>query len=191
MLKDFPRLEIDYGRRWIYKQLEERRRRGRETQWCVLAGLADASQWLNPVPSQLTKLVPPLGCSWMDPFAWRQGDDYFIFVEEWPRGRPHAHISVLQLDKTGRIKEDCKTVITEPYHLAYPFLFEFGGELYMMPDSNANRTLDLYRCESFPLRWAKVHTLIQGTCVADATLHHSQGRWWMFLMVQRGRYRLN
>jgi hypothetical protein len=191
MLSGLAERTVGYARRWVYKQRAERVRGDRVTQWYLLAGLVDRSRLLNPDPTRLTKLLPPTGCSWSDPFVWKRGTDYFIFMEEWPAGRPHAHISVLQLDKDGRLKAEPRQVLVQPYHLAYPFIFEFGGELYLMPDSDANLTVDVYRCESFPERWVKSQTLLRGTCVCDATLHQYQGRWWMFLTLQRGRYHPN
>ncbi|HUJ72232.1 MAG TPA: hypothetical protein VLZ30_08300 [Verrucomicrobiae bacterium] len=175
----------------MYRRQEQHIRQGRPTQWYLRTGFVEQSRLLDPRPAELDKLEPPSGCSWMDPFVWKQGADYFIFMEERPFDRPHAHISVLQLDKDGRRKSDPRVVLARDYHLAYPFLFAFEGELYMMPDSNANRTVDVYRCESFPDRWAKSHTLFRETRAADATLHHHQGQWWIFLTIQRGRYRLN
>lgn len=191
MLSDLARRSIDYARRWVYKQQEQLQRGDRATQWYLLAGLAEQNRLLNPNPWQLTKLLPPPHCSWSDPFVRKQGNDYFIFMEEWPKGRSHAHISVLQLDRDGQIKAEPRQVLAQPYHLAYPFLFELGTELYMMPDSSANLTVDLYRCESFPDRWVKAQSLLQGVRACDATLHQYQGRWWMFVTLQRGRYRLN
>lgn len=191
MLINRVRRSVGYARRWVYRRRAQRDRGDCKTQWFLLAGLADQSRLLEPDPRVLTKLLPPIGYSWSDPFVWKQGTDYFIFMEEWDWGKPHAHISVLRLDKDGRIKAEPRLVLAQPYHLAYPFIFEFGGELYMMPDSNANLTVDLYRCESFPERWGKSHTLSRGVCACDATLHLHQGRWWMFQTLQRGRYRLN
>jgi hypothetical protein len=191
MLTDMVRRGIGYARRWVYKRQEQRQRGDRVPQWYLLTGLTDRSRLLNPHPSALTKLLPPTGYSWSDPFVWKRGTDYFIFMEEWQWGKPHAHISVLQLDKDGRIKAEPRQVLAQPYHLSYPFVFELGSELYLMPESNANLTVDLYRCESFPERWVKSHTLLRGICAVDATLHQYQGRWWMFLTLQRGRYRLN
>jgi hypothetical protein len=104
---------------------------------------------------------------------------------------PHAHISVLQLDGDGRIKAEARPVLAEPNHLSYPFLFEFEGPLYMMPESGENRTIDIYRCESFPERWVKSHTLFRGLHARDATLFRHQERWWMFVTLERGMYRLN
>jgi hypothetical protein len=191
MLMDLAMRTIGYARRWVYRRRAQRQRGDRVTQWYLLTSLTDRSRLLNPDPSALTKLLPPIGYSWSDPFVWKRGTNYFIFMEEWQWSKPHAHISVLQLDQDGRIKAEPREVLAEPYHLAYPFLFEFDGELYLMPDSNANLTLDLYRCESFPERWVKARSLLRGMCVADATLYRRQERWWMFLTLQRGRYRLN
>ena len=61
-------------------------------------------------------------------------------------------------------------VIEEPYHLSYPFLFEFEGELYMIPEKARATRVDLYRCVAFPYQWELVKTLIEGFALADSTL---------------------
>ena len=50
----------------------------------------------------------------------------------------------------------------------------------MVPESSANRSVDLYRCDEMPHRWTKVASLLTDVRLADATLHHDGDRWWMF-----------
>ena len=73
-----------------------------------------------------------------------------------------------------------KVVLERDYHLSYPFVFEHEGETYMIPESSENRTIDLYRCTGFPDKWEHVRTLMDGVRAVDTTLHHADGRWWMF-----------
>ncbi|TGT23202.1 formyl transferase, partial [Mesorhizobium sp. M4B.F.Ca.ET.172.01.1.1] len=73
-----------------------------------------------------------------------------------------------------------------PYHLSYPFVFERDGEMWMVPESSANRTVDLYRATAFPGGWVKETTLLSDIVASDATLVEHGGRWWMFATVRDG-----
>jgi hypothetical protein len=71
-------------------------------------------------------------------------------------------------------------VLERDYHLSYPFLVEEDGELYMIPETASNHTIEVYRCVEFPHRWKLERVLIEGVYAVDATLHREGGRWWMF-----------
>jgi hypothetical protein len=153
-------------------------------QWYLLHGFEPLEAVKAPDPSRLSPLFPPVDRFWADPFLWSQGGEVYAFVEEWVFGEPHAHISVLRLDEGPAPMP--RTVISEPHHLSYPFLFEHGGSLYMVPESSAARAVRLYRCESFPDRWVQVHDLLVDVDAVDPTLFQHRGRWWLFVAMRDG-----
>ena len=53
----------------------------------------------------------------------------------------------------------------------------------MIPESAAERSVDLYRCESFPERWCFEKRLLDDLLAVDATLAEIDGRWWMFVNI--------
>ena len=113
-----------------------------------------------------------------DPFAiWVKGVCY-VFFEMLVRGQSNAVIAVA-------FSSDLKNwtlggiVLQERHHLSYPFVFEYGGDWYMMPESKSQRRVDLYRAVEFPMRWERVSTLLHGRYM-DATLVEHAGRYWMF-----------
>jgi hypothetical protein len=50
----------------------------------------------------------------------------------------------------------------------------------MIPETSANRSVELYRARRFPDQWALEATLLQGLSAADATLIERDGRLWLF-----------
>lgn len=123
------------------------------------------------------QLRPDSGAFWADPFLYRHADGrWMVFYEALPYATGRGHIAVIDLaDKPPRPAP----VLLEPWHLSYPFVFDWEGSLYMVPESSANRSVDLYLCDRFPTGWRKVKTLINGPRLADATLFFREGRWWM------------
>jgi len=174
-----------------YERIKQKDEQGFSRQWFLLAGRVDASARLQPRPASLQKLMPPNDRIWADPFLWKQGENLFLFCEEWICARPHGHISVMQLAGDGTQKSRTTPVLVENYHLSYPFLFEFEGALHMMPEGGANKAIDVYRCEEFPNRWRKRTTLMRNISYADATLFKHQEKWWLFTTIKKGLCGLN
>ena len=130
-------------------------------------------------------LVPPPDRFWADPFLWIGPDRLYVFVEELEFASNKGRISVVECDTEGRIVS-CRTVLETPWHLSYPFLFEWDGSLWMLPESGASGRITLYRCERFPDRWVEAKVLMDGLRSADPTLIEHGGRWWLFVNIAVG-----
>jgi hypothetical protein len=127
------------------------------------------------------ELMPPLHTWWGDPQAAQEDKDFYIFVEELvlPRSRNHAHISVIKVDPQGGHQAPV-TVLERPYHLSYPFVFEWKGSHYMVPESSSARTIELYEATEFPYQWKMVKEIMTGVEAVDTTIVRRNGLWWMF-----------
>jgi len=136
-----------------------------------------------------TRIVPPKDRDWADPFVLEKNGRWFVFFEELPYAARKAHISVIEIDAAGRWSKPVR-VLERDYHLSYPFVFEEDGDLYMLPESAKNRTLELWRCVDFPTRWRLERTLMEGVRMVDATLHRAAGRWWLFANCAPGDSRI-
>jgi hypothetical protein len=147
-----------------------------DDQWMLLFSLEnDVSDGL----AKFIKMQPPRGKFWADPHALRVGNDYFIFIEEFSEAKNKGYISVIEMDALGNWKPPV-TVLEKDYHLSYPFVFEWDGKIYMVPESRANRTIDLYECVEFPHRWSFKQSLMKNISAVDTTLVRHAGQWWMF-----------
>lgn len=60
--------------------------------------------------------------------------------------------------------------------MSYPCVFEYNGAYYMIPETLANQSVDLYRATKFPHLWEKVKTLISGERYVDTTVLNINGR---------------
>jgi hypothetical protein len=128
------------------------------------------------------KFVPidlPENVFFADPFVLKAKDVNYIFFEEYVFAKNKAHISVIEVDKTG-MRTAPRIALDKPYHLSYPFVFEFKGDYYMVPETSANKTIELYKASIFPGKWEFVMNLIEGMGLIDATLIFKNGLWWLF-----------
>jgi hypothetical protein len=130
-------------------------------------------------------LADPVDHFYADPFPlhWR-GRDY-LFFEDLDHKTGKGVIAAVTFDEAGR-PGPAITVIEEPWHLSYPFLFERGGQIFMIPESSANRDIALYRAVEFPLRWERHAVLVEGIEAADATIVEHDGLLFMFAVVRDG-----
>lgn len=121
-----------------------------------------------------------------DPFPISAGGRHYIFFEDFDHRDGKGVISCAEVDVSGATGP-VRRVLEEPWHLSYPFLFEDGGDIFMLPESSANRSLELYRADAFPHRWTRVATLMTGVELSDATLVRHGGRLWMFAAMRDGQ----
>jgi hypothetical protein len=53
----------------------------------------------------------------------------------------------------------------------------------MLPETHQNRSVELYRCLSFPGEWEFCKTLLDGITAMDVAIFEKDGIWWMFAAI--------
>lgn len=130
-------------------------------------------------PKPFKRIIPPKDRFWADPFIVVKNGSRHIFMEEYDYNKGKGHLSVMTMDESGECSAPQK-ILERPYHLSYPFVFGHGGKLYLIPESMANRTIEMYQCVEFPNKWKFVGNLMENISAADTTLLHHRNKWWMF-----------
>jgi len=151
-------------------------------QWALAYRFRSGPSDSNNTLYRFKNLVPPKDRFWADPFAIKSGENYYVFIEEYPYQTAKGHISVIELDRKGVVSGPRK-VLERDYHLSYPFVFMWNGEYYMVPESAANKTVELYRAKTFPFVWELEKVLMTEVRAKDATLAEIDGTWWMFVSI--------
>jgi hypothetical protein len=123
--------------------------------------------------------MPPKEKFWADPHLIQVDGRYYIFIEEFVHAKNKGHISVIELDETGKWKAPVK-VLEKDYHLSYPFVFKWNDKFYMVPESRANKTIDLYECADFPYKWNFKQCLMENVSAVDTTIIYYSNKWWLF-----------
>ncbi len=126
-------------------------------------------------------LIPPKDKFWADPFPVMHEGKYYVFFEEFLYKENKAHISVMELSKSGA--SEPRPVLKRDYHLSYPFMFRWNDRHFMIPESAGNRTVEVYGCGAFPDEWKLETVLFEGVAARDATLLELDGLWWMFVAM--------
>lgn len=152
-------------------------------QWCLGYRRSRVGSGTSSVPDlsmfRFKLLVPPADRFWADPFPVTVDGRQIILFEEFVDATQKGHIAAIELGASGPTGPAIR-VLEERHHLSYPFLFDWDGKHYMIPESADNSTVDLYIARRFPFEWEHERTLLHGVKLYDATLARIGGRWWMF-----------
>ena len=159
---------------------------GSQPQW-FLAIRQRTSEHNFDDPTGYKLMLPPNDRFYADPFLFEKDGKTYLFLEDLRYSEGRALISCCELNPDGT-HGPIVEVLRRPYHLSYPFLFEENGEIYMIPETKANRTVELYRATNFPNEWTLESVLLDNIYAADATIHQSDGKYWMFAGISNGRY---
>ncbi|MEM8943492.1 MAG: hypothetical protein AAGC91_15175, partial [Pseudomonadota bacterium] len=174
-----PDLVAGLCRKTVQKLTDYVRYRLYENQWILMYGTGSS---LDFEPASFQSIIPPKDRFWADPFVFsRRGKDY-VFFEELVYREGTGHISVAEIDQAG-MRSQPVTILSEPHHLSYPFLFEHAGELYMLAEAIEKRVVPLYRCEHFPEKWVLERNLLEDLSAVDPTLFFHRGLWYLFVNV--------
>lgn len=63
-----------------------------------------------------------------------------------------------------------RVVLKENFHLSFPTVFDWRGEVWMLPETSADHSLTLYRCTQFPDKWEKVQAFSVGRELCDSII---------------------
>jgi len=113
-----------------------------------------------------------------DPFMVRSEGTWYMFFEVLNRATGQGDIA-LATSENGLDWRYRRVVLDEPFHLSYPYVFEWDGEHYMIPESFEANAVRLYRAAEFPDRWEYVRDLVRGVFV-DPSICRFNDRWWLF-----------
>ena len=120
---------------------------------------------------------PPKGKFWADPFLVEANGSTYLFFEEYDYARKLGAIAccVLNDDLTlGPVQ----IVLSMPFHLSFPHVFEHGGKHYMLPEASESGGLTLFEAEQFPWKWRPIKTILPISCVDPIAFFHGD-HWWL------------
>ena len=120
-----------------------------------------------------------------DPFLVKNNNKYYLFFEIERIGKEGRGIIGLAISEDGINFKYDKIVLEEQYHLSYPKIYKIDQKFYMIPESGANKTIDIYEAEKFPYKWKKIKTILKGEFFADPTLIKYNGLWYLFVSTNK------
>jgi hypothetical protein len=151
-------------------------------QWFLGLRRRDGDRLPQDDPRAWRPLLPPPDRSYADPFVVRHGDATYVFLEVLPHATGTGELAVGRVEADGRLG-DITPILPVRHHTSYPYVFEDGGHLFLIPETGDARRVDLLAATRFPTAWERVATLIEGVNAVDATVHAHDGRYFMWVTI--------
>ncbi len=117
---------------------------------------------------------------WADPFLVTHKGQLFAFFEDFSYKTNKGIISCGKVIN-GRLL-DIVEVLDLPYHLSYPQILIQGENIFMIPETAANKRVEVYKCVSFPTKWVLYASAFEGEQIVDTTFYEDVNNdCWLFL----------
>ncbi|UUX48808.1 hypothetical protein NUH88_15515 [Nisaea acidiphila] len=156
-----------------------RKARGYSQRWSV--AFQFSGSWNATVMRKATVIDNPAGHFLADPFVVERGGRHFCFVEDFDFRKGKGVISAYQLEPKAH--SSLGVALEEDFHLSYPYIFSYGLDLLMCPETHEKNEIRLYRATDFPTGWQFHKTLMSGVSAADTLLFENNGKWWMLTNI--------
>lgn len=132
---------------------------------------------IGNTPTRYVQVKTPKGQWIADPFLYETAGRTFLFVEQYFTEKQRAGIGVYEIINGEAVNN--RIIIDNPYHMSYPCVFNCNGKHYMIPESSANNTIDLYEASHFPYEWKRVKSLISGEKYVDSTVYKHGDKYYL------------
>lgn len=134
--------------------------------------------WKNITMSRGVTIAAPDNRYLADPFLISFRHETYCFVEDFGFSEEKGCISVYKF--ADNFYERIGKAIVEPFHMSFPYVFEYQDKIYMCPETHERREIRVYECEEFPLKWKLKSILMSNISAADTMIFRQNGLWWMF-----------
>jgi hypothetical protein len=113
-----------------------------------------------------------------DPFMIRVGGIWRLFFELMNSESGRGEIGVAS-SRDGVSWTYNQVVLREPFHLSYPYVFQWEGDYYMIPETHQANAVRLYKATEFPTKWTFVKDLLTGNVFEDSSIFLFNEKWWL------------
>jgi len=136
------------------------------------------SNWKNFKFNEANIIPNPKNCYLADPFIFSFAGRDYCFVEEYSFEKSIGTIVVYEIspDKISRVG----LAINESFHMSFPFIFEFEGGIYMLPETSENNDIRIYEATEFPTKWKLKKILMKDVFAVDSMIFFHNDLWWLF-----------
>jgi len=114
-----------------------------------------------------------------DPFMVKENGKWYMFFEIMNNKTGQGDIGVA-VSNDGFIWKYQQVVLDEPFHLSYPYVFKWGKDYYMIPETSQTYSVRLYKAVNFPVSWECTEILLSGEEYVDPSIVFFEDRWWLF-----------
>jgi hypothetical protein len=134
--------------------------------------------WKNLSMWKAKKIDNPPGTFLADPFLVKFDNKNYTFVEEYDFKKKKGLISVYLINSFTY--ERVGVALQESFHLSFPYIFQYEGKHYLLPETSKNDDIRIYECINFPLEWKLKKILMKEVNSLDNMVFKYDNLWWLF-----------
>jgi hypothetical protein len=103
-----------------------------------------------------------------DPFIYEYNNINYIFYENNDLKLNKGKIScgILKDNKLTDIKD----ILNFKYHLSYPFIWKSKKNIFLIPESSQNKSIQIWKSKVFPYKWKLYKTIFNNEFCCDTTI---------------------
>ena len=105
-----------------------------------------------------------------DSLIYEYNNKEAVFMECMDRKKKRGSIGVIEMNEDTATSP--RIVIEEDFHMSFPYIFEWNHVLYMLPETEMNCSVVLYRCREFPYKWEKIGEFLPGHKIVDSIVEN-------------------
>lgn len=106
-----------------------------------------------------------------DPMLFEENGEHWLFCEAYDRRTHKGLLAVSRITDEG--PETPVPILEKEFHLSFPNVFRWRGEIWMLPETGNDHSLCLYKCVSFPYQWQQAARFSLGEEVCDAIVNRA------------------
>jgi hypothetical protein len=134
--------------------------------------------WINPIlRAEDVTDVPAKFVA--DPFLVKEEKSWNLFFEVYNLDTKQGDLALASSTNTW-FWDYQQVILDEPFHLSYPYVFEWENEHYLIPESFEDNSVRLYKADEYPLKWSFVTRLVEGKDYVDNSIVYFNNNWWLF-----------
>lgn len=118
---------------------------------------------------------------WADPFLFNYNSTDYVFFENYKYKDSKGIISVGELIDNKIV--NVKDIIKCNYHLSYPYVFEYENDIYMIPETQQSKRLEIWKSKNFPNEWEIHKTVFTGIKMVDSSILKYKNEYWLFTNI--------
>lgn len=73
-----------------------------------------------------------------------------------------------------------KVIQPDSHFQSYPYVFEWEGEYYMIPECHKSKSIRIYKAKNFPEEWVLDSVVAYGKRYVDPSIFRYDNKWWIF-----------
>lgn len=135
------------------------------------------SFYLENIFFNAKKITPHKTYEWADPFIFEHNNKNYIFFENNDLKLNKGKISCGLIEGNKLI--NIKDILNFNYHLSYPFIWKHKNNIYLIPESSSNKSIQIWKARIFPYKWNLFKTFLKNEYCCDTTIINFNKNNWL------------